>query len=73
MKNSRLYNREEKYAIQIERALVYYKSLSVPFTIRSISELTGLSEEIVLEILDKKYEGNSYKNPSTRKLHLEDG
>ncbi|MEA3319511.1 MAG: hypothetical protein U9Q88_05745 [Bacillota bacterium] len=56
MENSRWVSREEKYAMQVEQALGFYKSLSLPFTIRSLSDITGLSEETVLEILEQKYE-----------------
>ncbi|MGM0806863.1 MAG: hypothetical protein ACQET8_19125 [Bacillota bacterium] len=47
------YTREELYLKHLKSTLLFYRSLSRPFTIRDVGNTTGLSEERTLELLEK--------------------
>lgn len=47
------YSREELYLKHLKSTLIFYKSLSRPFTIQDVGNVTGLSEERTLELLEK--------------------
>ncbi len=48
-------DRNQLYYMQIDGIIQRYKTLSVPCHIQTISTLTGLNEEKILELLECNY------------------